>query len=236
MPNLLVSNTLKGFMKQGPVYRDADVDMRRFIRPKISKALKGEQVVGKRAALKDYDKIMRTIENAPGIDQIDSQAVQDLDFLEAGSAYQNATEYLKSQIPLRGRQGLMGLEERPPSDTEKAKFLRIVDAVDNPLAMLDKINSGLGTEEIEAVKAIHPRFMQEVGEVLVDELVKKRPKLTRSQENVLGRLFGAEMSQAKEIADNQASFLSEEQAEPEANVNFQGEGAPKTASQAIEFK
>lgn len=88
------------------------------------------------------------------------------------------------------------LNEKPDySDYQVATFNRYARAVENPLSILDDMESGtLTPQAIEAVRTIYPNLMNEIQTQTMDELAKKRPNLTYGKKIQLSMLLGFPVS------------------------------------------
>lgn len=65
-----------------------------------------------------------------------------------------------------------GMPDLPANKTDLLKFQRYLQAIDNPLLVIQHAKSGMVTsEEVEAVQAVYPRLFQEIRAELTSALV-----------------------------------------------------------------
>lgn len=91
----------------------------------------------------------------------------------AGSTIQTAVQYLKDSAPKPPGPIFPGGPTRPwkPSDNDLSKYSRRMNAVFNPLSILDEMKSGvLSKESVEAVKVVYPNFFQAIQNRVQEKL------------------------------------------------------------------
>ena len=210
--NFIEHGLQKTLKRKAPKQKLLDYDYK--VKKQVKNYIKGEKAQ-ERTMINpsDYDKIVEDLVNAPSIEELSEQSEgihQDIqgDYF---TTYGNAVGFLKNQIPNRQRQTLAGLEVVPPSDGEKSRFLRMVNIVNNPFTLFDKIdNDHVLAEEIEAVKTAFPQFSQlidkHIAEQIVEEKVKNKDfKLTRKKERTLQKLVPLKDKKlASRLQDNYA--------------------------------
>lgn len=107
----------------------------------------------------------------------------------AGAA-SNAAAFLYSKAPKDPLPPMPGVKrEYQPPDSEIDKWSRYVEAVDDPMAVLDHVRDGtLTREHVEAIKTIYPKLYTKMVTELVgqlDELESTAPYKDRVQLSVL---------------------------------------------------
>lgn len=101
--------------------------------------------------------------------------------------------YLTSVMP-PGRQDQYSLQpmlQRPrPSDAEVARFNRTMEALDNPLIVLDEAKNGsLSRDHVEAVKAVYPQIYDQIRSQVFEQLVARKTVLPYQRRIQLGILL-----------------------------------------------
>lgn len=82
-----------------------------------------------------------------------------------------AISFIAEKAPKRIPMG-PGMPDLPASKTDLLKFQRYLQAIDNPLLVIQHAKSGMVTpEEVEAVQAVYPRLFQEIRAELTSALV-----------------------------------------------------------------
>lgn len=84
---------------------------------------------------------------------------------------QRAVSFLSSKVPapLQRGGGFTPLKPSAVSDTDKARFLRYVDAVDDPIGILKKVGNGSITDEhVQAVRAVYPSIFSAMQRVIAE--------------------------------------------------------------------
>jgi len=82
-----------------------------------------------------------------------------------------AVQFIATKAPKSVRMG-PGMPDLPASKTDLLKFQRYLQAIDNPLLVIQHAQSGMVTpEEVEAVQAVYPRLFQEMRAELTNALV-----------------------------------------------------------------
>ncbi|HMF11746.1 MAG TPA: hypothetical protein VKE94_05550 [Gemmataceae bacterium] len=137
-----------------------------------------------------------------------------------------ATSFLASKIP-PGHQDTGALQPKfakpRVTDAEQAKFLRYVQAVHDPLAVLQDMKSGsITNEQIEALRSVYPELYGEVRQEVMAALhAPKAKQLSYGEEQRIKRLFGIQSPE-----DKQMTKLMQDNFQVNA-VNGKGGGGPK---------
>jgi hypothetical protein len=118
---------------------------------------------------------------------------------EYAGALGRAWGYLQTQFPIRTREHLSGDENVRPPELEITRFRRTLAIVENPLAIIDRLESAeLISAEVAALKAAYPEldglFKTIALEALIDETAKQRQRdkewnLPRRKDLMLRRLL-----------------------------------------------
>lgn len=191
----------------------------------------------------DFDKVVDSIQNAPDImEASDSIGVSLGERLPQYLAtYAKAVSFLKEQIPTRNKQTLLGMEERPASDAQKARFLRVANVIADPYTLFDKIeNNHVLKEEITAVLEVFPEFAQtiqnELAKVLVDSKMKNENfKLSKKIEKTLSKLVNVN-TQAQMVETYQQNYIGGEVENDTASDIDSRPEATMTEPQRTEFE
>jgi hypothetical protein len=127
-----------------------------------------------------------------------------------------ANEYLRSHLPT----GAVSLDPLQPNQkpmatyTQIQKFSRIKRAVDNPLSILDDMESGVvSVEAVHAVRAVYPEIYQQMQSAVLLELGKTKNRIPYTKRAVLGAMFGIEanpVQNPQRLAQTQAVFQPKE--------------------------
>jgi hypothetical protein len=141
---------------------------------------------------------------------------------------QAATQYLHSQIPkdpLAGHQ-LSGKSPWRPSDQQQATFLRKLEAVNNPVAVIESIPSGTVTpDQIDAIRTVHPEIYAELQKTMMNAIMEAGDKMPYERRLLIGNLLQIPADYAlnpKFIAQMQQPFAREDQGgRPEGSTDSQ---------------
>lgn len=105
----------------------------------------------------------------------------------------NAAHFLWTKAPKNpaaGRTLNPAVQKWRPSDMELAKWERYVEAVEDPMSVLDDLNAGrINREGIETLKTVYPRIYEEVQTVFLDHLSETRENLNYRDRLQLSILF-----------------------------------------------
>jgi hypothetical protein len=100
--------------------------------------------------------------------------------------------------------------QRPMSDTELLKAGHIIETVEDPTIVVDRLMEGrLTREHVETLKNVHPEVYAQTVQYIRDHGEELRQRLTVQQEVVLSLLFGQPVSEAMlpaNVKALQASF------------------------------
>lgn len=102
-----------------------------------------------------------------------------------------ATQFLASKIPPRDPVD----KDIPYSDHEAAVFSRYARAVEEPMSVVDDIESGtLTPQAIEAVQTVYPELMVEIQSAAMDEIAKSKEPIAYDKKIMLSMLLGYPLS------------------------------------------
>lgn len=83
-----------------------------------------------------------------------------------------------------------------PSDSDLASFERYYNAVNDPLTVFDKLESGSVTfEEVEALQVVYPKMFQSLTQYMVEALAELEKPLPYEKRITLATLFGVPLDQ-----------------------------------------
>ena len=130
----------------------------------------------------------------------------------------SAVNFLMSKVPKNPYEAVFptgGEPEYEPSSMELAKFERYLQVVDNPLSVLDDIETGLLTKEhVEALKAVYPRLYMKIREEALEQMseesAQKMSYAKKVQLSMLLDIPGDSSLLGKNIAALQTTFVPEE--------------------------
>jgi len=135
----------------------------------------------------------------------------------------SGVNYLASKLPQMKRDpyGLQPHLEQPRvSDSERASFMRAVEAVQNPTMVLTAAKKGtLTREHVEAVKAVYPKLYEEMRSQVFTSLVESKTQLSYARRVQLGILLDIPTDKTLSpefIAAIQATYTPAEKAGEEA--------------------
>lgn len=121
--------------------------------------------------------------NAPGLSNFK---------LAMATRMQTSLSYLKTQLPqdqLAGRT-LTGKSPWKPSDLEVAAFMRKVDIVNNPLSVIETMESGIVTgDQIAALQAVHPDIYSRLQNAIMSAIMEHGDQIPYSRRIMLGNMF-----------------------------------------------
>lgn len=223
MSDILINNGLKRIIqKKKPknLFKDLQLD----IDKQVDRFLKGEKQSSSELALSEFDNVVKSIEEAPEPTALPTQSLDEQSIFDLTNSYQNAISTLRSQIPMRTKQTILGTTKMDPSDTEKASFLRKANIIDNPLSLFDKIDNILH-EEVQTLEAVYPDFLNQVRSTIMEKLTDKKD-LTEKQEKSLSKILL--------IPEMRVTPQSQEQQQQQ--VGQVDISTPLTEAQQVEFK
>jgi len=105
----------------------------------------------------------------------------------------NAAQFLASKLPKdTSNTSLVNLTKREftPSSQELAKFERYVEAIDNPLSVLDDLQSGnISREKIEVLENVYPEIYAKVQSAAMDMIVESTEPIPYQKRLNLGAML-----------------------------------------------
>lgn len=155
-----------------------------------------------------------------------------------------AIQFLASKVP-PGAENLNttgGLKrEYQPSSLDIAKFERYIEAIDNPLSLLDDLNSNtLTREKVEAVRVVYPSLYQEMVTDITNSIAEMEEPLSYQKRAQLAVLMDMEPDPSfmpESIVALQTTFGNQAQSDQAAAVagaKHQIKGAVKTTQGGLE--
>ncbi len=124
-----------------------------------------------------------------------------------------AVTYLASVAPKEGSpvgSTLLPQAPRAASPTETRRFAEAVQAVDDPLSVVDDRRQGHNSrDKVAALREVYPKLYARLGLEIAQQVAEDRPQITEQQQIALSMLFGRPMSASMEparIAAFQATF------------------------------
>lgn len=132
-------------------------------------------------------------------------------------------EYLQQHKPAgSGGDPLLPKRALPdPDPVALVRFERRVQAVNNPLSVLDEMKRGtLSREHVDALKTVYPRLYAELRENITQQLIKRDEPLSSPQRQTILQLF--DMVDPARVSANQAQYQQTQQ--------NQNNGAPRARS------
>lgn len=113
--------------------------------------------------------------------------------LAIGLRLQNGLQYLQANIPqdpLAGTTIFPTKSRWEPSDGERSRFLRKVDAVNDPLIVVKRVGEGIATiDEIKAIQTVHPDVYKQLQESVINAIMTSGDQIPYSRRVQLGTLF-----------------------------------------------
>lgn len=114
--------------------------------------------------------------------------------LAIGLRLQNGVQYLAAQLPqdpLAGHSIFPANTHWVPPTLEMNRFMRKVDAVNNPLDVIARVGQGTATfDEIEAIKNVHPDIYKSLQNSVFSAIMEHGAGIPYSRRIQLGQLFG----------------------------------------------
>lgn len=119
-------------------------------------------------------------------------------------------QFLNSKLP-RPNNELPLSTKWEPTNSQKAKFNRYYEAIDNPLNVLKQIKDGsLSNESMEALQSVHPDMLEEMKMKVMENMnPKTAPNLNYSTKIALTKFLGQPLEESmmpQVLMANQASF------------------------------
>lgn len=140
---------------------------------------------------------------------------------EYAGALGRAWGYLQSQFPIETRDHLSGIENVRPPEVRVTRFRRLLEVVENPLSIIDRLASGeLLSAEVEALKTAYPELcallQQLATEALIDYTAEKRQgdkewHLPMRKDKVLRRLLEMPTGSVQQRTQQSTQAIYEEQ-------------------------
>lgn len=113
--------------------------------------------------------------------------------LAIGLRLQTATQYLNESLPKDPLSGYSMMPQNSywkPSDIEMSKFLRKMDAVNNPLNVVERVGDGTATrDEINAIQVVHPDVYKSLQQSITYAIMNSGDQIPYSRRVQLGTLF-----------------------------------------------
>jgi hypothetical protein len=114
------------------------------------------------------------------------------------STAMRAAVYLRDKAPKDpAPTGVSFVPQKPRAGSvaEQARFAQAVEAIADPVRVVDDLRHGrLNREKVEALKAVYPQLYALVQREVAAQAAELRPKLTTQQEVALSVLFGTPVS------------------------------------------
>jgi hypothetical protein len=103
-----------------------------------------------------------------------------------------AMKYLFDSLPKAGQpRDMTGNTEHRPSDYEISKFNRKLEAVIDPLVVLNKLKSGnLTKDHADALRTVYPKLYSTMTQRIMNHLATDKPKLSYQAKSQLSTLLG----------------------------------------------
>jgi hypothetical protein len=151
---------------------------------------------------KNYQERKKVVEENADIQVFSDRSAQALEALSGAPSVQfalmnkmqAAQDYLKAQLPIDPLSAayLNPAQSRwAPTAQQMAKFNRVFEAVSNPAQAFDKFADGvITTEEVEAIKAVHPDIYQKMQEITFNTLTELKKPVDYQKRINLGIMFG----------------------------------------------
>ena len=114
--------------------------------------------------------------------------------LAIGLRLQNGVQYLTANIPkdpLAGHSVFPANSHWVPPTLEMNRFMRKVDAVNNPLDVIARVGQGTATfDEVDAIKNVHPEIYKSLQNSVFSAIMEHGAGIPYSRRIQLGQLFG----------------------------------------------
>ncbi len=164
----------------------------------MSVALQNESRKGREQRYQKAKKVLTDLANPQNMSQQLEQVGGGLQNasnlkLAIGLKLQTATQYLTEALPkdyLAGYSIMPQNDRFKPSDFEMAKFIRKMDAVNNPLNVIERVGDGIATkDEIDALMVVHPDVYKQLQTSIIDGIINHGDQIPYSRRVQLGTLF-----------------------------------------------
>jgi len=113
--------------------------------------------------------------------------------LAIGLRLQNSVQYLAAAIPkdpLAGHSIFPANSHWVPPTLEMNRFMRKVDAVNNPLDVISRVGDGTATyDEVEAIKVVHPDIYKSLQNSVFSAIMEHGADIPYNRRIQLGQLF-----------------------------------------------
>lgn len=139
-----------------------------------------------------------------------------------GTKVADGIAYLANSIP-KPNVPNTPFNNRPfiPTDRELSQFERRIQAVLDPVSVLDEIVDGTATkEQMEALKVVYPQFHKKIVDAVVDTVSSSKapvPDKARRKLMMLIEPMGTQLYDPQKTAQLQSNFAPKEKAKPRAN-------------------
>lgn len=152
---------------------------------------------------------------------------EEVDPDQASIAISELMPKLKKLIPINASTTLTGIDEREPSDYEKSKFIRQIRILENPLSILELIESDAVTgTEVDALKLFYPSLYELLVKAIIEELsvlagkqtTNKPASLPLTKNRTLSLILGV-----PRISPAQMSYFQQE-SQPEQGADIKSPG------------
>lgn len=146
--------------------------------------------------------------------------------------------YLYGKMPKNPNQAYLGSagETWAPSDGDKAKFDRIVNAAQDPMSMLSELRNGtLSPDTAQTVKDLYPNFFDKTASGIAQYVAQKKPSIPYERQLQLSHVFGVPMDSSMEpkaIKAFQSVYSSAQSAEDQHQQAQNSHPSVKSASSA----
>lgn len=108
-----------------------------------------------------------------------------------------------------------------PTDRELSQFERRIQAVLDPVSVLDEIADGTATkEQMEAMRVVYPQFHKVISDKIIERVSSTRqpiPEVAKRKLLMLIEPQGSQLINPQRTAQLQSNFASKERAKPRAN-------------------
>jgi len=127
--------------------------------------------------------------------------------------------FLQSKLPKQASApSAIDVLKRPklPSNFEMAKFERYVDAVENPIHVLNELGHGkLTHEHVEALQAVYPNLYKKLVDHVTDVVTKKPDAVPYNKRIALSTLLGVSLDESM-LPQNLLALQGNFQSQPES--------------------
>ena len=142
-------------------------------------------------------------------------------------------QFLQGVLPRNPTGAAFGPDRWSASNTEIDKFSRILAAAENPLSLLDDMQSGRLTQEaVDTVKALYPEIYQSIQMEIIENIDEIRANVAYEGRLQLGILFQVPADAVLRpalIQGLQLNYASRDQEREEGGGQFSTPGAAQNA-------